>query len=281
MRIIDANDIEESVYNLTLITAFNINEKERGFLKIAINEEESDIARNVIGDILNNAKIAEKERIPLCQDTGTAIYYVEIGNELMIKGDLLKNAINNGMRRAYNDGYLRKSIVNDPLFNRANTGDNSPAMIHFDEIRGDKLKITYIAKGGGSDNVSKIWMYQPTEDLEIIMNNIVNFIKDNGMNACPPLIVGIGIGGTFDYAAFLAKKALTRQLKEYNKNKDYAELEKTLLKRINNTGLGPMGYGGKTTALAVNVEYAPCHLASLPVAINLNCHSHRTGRIIL
>ncbi len=281
MRIINAKDIEESVYNLTIQTAFNIDKKEEDYLKIAINEEKNDIAKGVIKDILNSAEIAKKERIPLCQDTGTAVYYVEIGNELMVKGDLLKDAINNGMKRAYNDGYLRKSIVNDPLFSRTNTGDNSPAMIHFDEIRGDKLKITYIAKGGGSDNVSKIWMYQPTEDLEIIMNNIVNFIRDNGMNACPPLVVGIGIGGTFDYAAFLAKRALTRQLREHNKNNDYAELEKTLFERINNIGLGPMGYGGKTTALAVHIEYAPCHIASLPVAINLNCHSHRTGKIIL
>lgn len=235
---------------------------------------ERGISARILKLCLENAKIAEKEMIPLCQDTGVAVIFAEIGRDLFVDGDITA-AIEEGVRQGYRRGYLRKSIVSDPLFERKNTRDNTPPVIHYAFAKGNKLKLTVMLKGGGSENNSRINMFAPSATLEDIEDFALKTVAEAGSKSCPPLIVGIGIGSNFEGCALLAKKALAREVGSVNKDKRYAALERRLLQKINALKIGPQGLGGKTTALAVFIEFAPCHMASLPVAVNLGCHSNR------
>ncbi|OGS20027.1 MAG: fumarate hydratase [Elusimicrobia bacterium RIFOXYA2_FULL_39_19] len=241
---------------------------------------ETGLANSILEELIQNSIIAQKEMMPICQDTGVTCVFVEMGDNVHITGGNLNDAINEGVRQAYKDGFLRKSIVEDPLF-RKNTRDNTPAIIHTDIVKGTDLKIMIMPKGAGSENMSRIKNFSPNATTESIEDFIIETVITGGANACPPLIVGVGIGGNMDYAMVLAKKAFFREIGSKNKKPPYAELEKVLLDKINKTGLGPQGLGGKTTAFAVHIETHPCHIASLPVAVNLSCHVTRTRTINL
>lgn len=247
----------------------------------ALKKEESPLGRMVLEKLLENKTIAEEERLALCQDTGFAVVFVEWGEKVIFDGDDLIGAINEGVRQAYQEGYFRKSIVNDPIFDRKNTQDNTPAVINFEIVPGENVKIVAAPKGGGSENMSVLKMLKPADGLEGVKKTIIEAVENAGGNPCPPVIVGVGIGGTAEKAVLLAKKALLRKVGEHNKDSRYAELEKTLLEEINKLGIGPMGFGGMVTALAVHIEYFPCHIASLPVAVNIQCNSARHKEIIL
>jgi len=240
----------------------------------ALEMEESPTGKAVLSQLLENIAIARREEIPLCQDTGFAVFFVEWGQEVLLKGDTLEEAINEGVRRGYTQGYLRKSIVEDPL-RRVNTGDNTPAVIHMRMIPGDKVKITFAPKGGGSENMSAVKMLKPADGEQGVVDFVVGQLKAAGPNPCPPIVVGVGIGGTFDQVAVLAKKALLRPLGRSHPDPYYAELEKKILTRINDLGIGPQGFGGRVTALAVHIETFPSHIASLAAAVNINCHASR------
>jgi fumarate hydratase subunit alpha len=245
----------------------------------ALKNESSEVGKEVIKQLQENAKIARDESVPYCQDTGFAVIFAEIGEDLHIEGNLT-DAINEGVRRAYQDGYLRKSILGDPL-RRKNTGDNTPAVIHYSFVKGDKLKLTFGAKGGGSENMSRQGMLKPADGEEGVKQFVVDTVSIGGANACPPLVLGVGIGGTFEKSCILAKEAAMRS--PYSKHPDpyYAAMEEELKERCNKLGVGPMGLGGNVTVLGVNIEVHPCHLASLPVAVNVNCHADRHGEIVL
>ncbi len=242
--------------------------------------EEKDLAKSVMGDLLENLDCAKELDIPICQDTGMAVIFVEIGQDIHIVGGNFEDAINEGVRRGYTDGLLRKSIVADPL-ERVNTNDNTPAVIHTRIVEGEQLKITVAPKGFGSENMSKIKMFTPSATKEDIMDFVIDVVKTAGGNPCPPIVLGVGIGGDFEYCAYLSKKALCRSVDESNENPFYAEMEKTLLNEINKLNIGPQGFGGKTTALAVNIETAPTHIAGLPVAVNVGCHVTRHATAVL
>ena len=244
-------------------------------LKNAEQKETSALGRNFLDQCIENADIARNEAMPICQDTGFAVFFIEIGQDVKLDEGTWDDAVNEGVRQGYTDGYLRKSIVSDPLFNRVNTKDNTPAVIHYSFVEGDKLRIVFAPKGGGSENMSAIKMLKVSEGRQGIVDFVVNSVINAGGNPCPPTVVGVGIGGTFEKCAFLAKKALLRKVGEPNSNERYAELEKEILHKINASGVGPQGLGGDTTALAVHIEYHPCHIASLPCAVNLNCHAAR------
>ena len=231
------------------------------------------VAQGILDQIIENYTIADEQNVPVCQDTGLACVFVDVGQEVHVDGNL-EDAINEGVRRGYIDGYLRKSVVRDPL-DRVNTGDNTPAMIYYNIVPGDKIKITVAPKGAGSENMSQIKMLKPSDGVQGVKDFVVKCVEEAGPNPCPPIVVGVGIGGTFDKAAYLAKKALTRSVDERNPDPYYADLEKELLEKINALGIGPQGFGGKTTALAVNIEKFPTHIAGLPVAVNINCHVTR------
>ncbi len=273
MRIIKSEDIYKAVKDVCLDAAYNLSPDVKEALEEALKKEESDIGKSIIQELIENADIAAKDKLALCQDTGFAVFFVEIGEEVRIEGSLNK-AITDAVRDAYQEGYLRKSIVADPL-RRKNTGDNTPAIIHIEFVSGDKIRIMFSAKGGGSENMSRIGMLKPADGVEGVKNFIVETAKLAGPNPCPPIIVGVGIGGTFEKAALLAKKAIFRDIKEHNPDPFYAEMEKELLERINNLGIGPQGLGGRITALAVHINAFPCHIASLPLAVNIQCHSSR------
>lgn len=243
-------------------------------LKAGFNNETNETAKNVLGDIIKNASIARDEYVPICQDTGMAVVFLKIGQDVHIVGGSLKDAINEGVRRGYEKGYLRKSVVKDPV-RRGNTGDNTPAIIHTEIVDGDGFEITIAPKGFGSENMSAVKMLKPSEGIEGIIDFVVSTVKNAGSNPCPPLVVGVGIGGTFEKVAYLAKSALLRDVDSKNPDPYYAELEETLLKKINELGVGPQGFGGKTTALGVNVETFPTHIAGMPCAVNINCHVTR------
>ena len=261
-----------------------VSERNKKAIKEAIEKAEKNekwpIANNILNKIIENSHIAAREKIPICQDTGMACVFIEIGQDVHIIGGNLKDAINEGIRQGYNEGFLRKSVVKDPL-DRINTMDNTPAIIYYDIVEGDKLKIKVAPKGFGSENMSQLKMLKPADGLEGIKDFVLKVVKEAGPNPCPPIVVGVGIGGTFDKAANLAKKALVRPLNEKNNNEFYANLEKELLKDVNELGIGPQGFGGKTTALAVNIETYPTHIAGLPVAVNINCHVTRHAEIEL
>ena len=232
------------------------------------------LAGDILEQIIINGKIAAEDRVPICQDTGMACVFLEVGQDIHIVGGNIEEAINEGVRQGYEEGYLRKSVVKDPI-NRINTKDNTPAMIYYEIVPGDKIKITVAPKGFGSENMSRIAMLKPSDGIEGIKSFIIDTVKAAGPNPCPPMVVGIGIGGTFDKAAYLAKKALLRPINQYNENIYYKELEEELLSSINELGIGPQGFGGATTALGVNIEVLPTHIAGLPVAVNINCHATR------
>ncbi len=281
MRDIKAEEITRTVSRLFQEANFLLPEDTIATLKQAREAEESAVGRDVLDRLLENKDISAKERIPLCQDTGSAVVFLELGQEVHIVGGDLYAAVNEGVRQGYNEGYLRKSIVDQPYSARVNTRDNTPAIIHTDIVPGDKLKITVLPKGGGAENMSRLAMLPPARGRQGVIEFVVNAVEEAGSNPCPPVIVGVGIGGTAETTMLLAKKALLRKIGEPNPNREYAELEKEILQRVNNLGIGPMGYGGRTTALAVNIEVFPCHIASLPVAVNLQCHSARHKEAVI
>ena len=274
-RKIEFNKIVESVKKCciegTKILPADVYQK----LVSAETGERNPLAKDFLKQCILNADIAANEDMPICQDTGFAVFFVEIGQDVEIIGGTLSDAINEGTRQGYCDGYLRKSIVTDPLFERKNTRDNTPAVIHYDIVAGDSFKITLAPKGGGSENMSGVKMLKPSDGRNGVVDFVVNSVVNASGNPCPPTIVGVGIGGTFEKCAFLAKKALLRKVGEPNPNPLYAELEAEILEKINQSQVGPQGLGGDTTALAVHIEYYPCHIASMPVAVNLNCHAAR------
>ena len=278
MREITTITITEALAGLCQQAAYLLPEEVEEALNRALKEETSELGREVLREMISNAEIARKDKLPLCQDTGFAIVFVELGQEVKISGGQLSEAINEGVSRGFSG--LRKSIVADP-FLRINTNDNTPAIIHTEIVPGDKIKLGLLLKGGGGENTSALKMFLPGASEEEIVDFVVKQVVEAGASACPPLIVGVGIGGTFDQAPLLAKKALRRRVGHLNSSHHIAELEKKMLKRINETGVGPMGLGGKTTALAVHLETYPCHIASLPVAVNLECHAHRYKETIL
>ncbi|MDD4317469.1 MAG: fumarate hydratase [Victivallaceae bacterium] len=281
MRYIKFEDIENAVRDLCLSAAYDLPDDVLNALQNSRSTETSDRGKMFLDQCIENAAIAATERLPICQDTGFAVYFVELGRDAQICGGTLYDAINSGTARGYQDGYLRKSIVNDPLFNRVNTGNNTPAVIHLELVLGDCLKITLAPKGGGSENMSRIKMLTPQAGVPGVIDFVVNAVTEAGGNPCPPVIVGIGIGGTFEKVAYLAKKALLRKVGAPNPNPDYATLEEEILKKINSSQVGPQGLGGNSTALAVHIEYFPCHIASLPVAVNLNCHAARHASVTI
>ena len=280
MRQINAEKIVNSVEGICIDANYNLGEDLITSLKNALEKEESPLGKEVIMQILENAEIGRKEHVPVCQDTGYAVVFIEIGQGVQIVGDSLQEAINEGIRRGYKNGYLRKSIVIDPL-DRVNTGDNTPAAIHTEIVPGDSLKITFIAKGGGCENMSRTAILTPAQGRDGVINFVVETVNKAGANPCPPIIVGVGLGGTFEYASLLSKKAILRPVGSHNKDDSIARLEDELLEKINKLGIGPQGFGGRITALAVHVESYPCHIASLPVAVNIECHSHRPKSIVI
>jgi fumarate hydratase subunit alpha len=243
-------------------------------LKKALTQEESPAGKEVLKQLIENLEIARNEQIPVCQDTGFAVFFVEWGQEVHLTGGSLEDAINEGVRKGYREGYLRKSIVADPL-ERVNTGDNTPAVIYTSLVPGDKVKITFAPKGGGSENMSTVKMLKPSDGVDGVVDFVVNHVKESGPNPCPPIVVGVGIGGTFDKVAVMAKKALVRPLGQPHPEPFYADLEQRILKEINDLGIGPQGFGGRVTALAVHIETFPAHIASLAAAVNINCHVAR------
>ena len=279
MREIHVEEIRDNVAQICVDAAYNLSEDVLTAFDRAIETETSPAAREIIELLKENARIAKDEHIPICQDTGIAIFFVEIGQDLRIKNGFIVDAINEGVRKGYKEGYLRKSVV-DPI-TRKNTGDNTPAIVYTELVPGDKLKISFMPKGAGSENMSVIRMLRPTDGVEGIRNFVLECVQKAGANPCPPVVIGVGIGGSFEKAALLAKKALLRPVGSPNPKLELASLEETLLKTVNKTGIGPEGFGGKVTAMAVHVESFPCHIASLPVAVNINCHAARHKTIIL
>ncbi|MBQ9953054.1 MAG: fumarate hydratase [Clostridia bacterium] len=276
MRTIDALDITNTVKKLCMEANCFLSGDIKNRIEKARCEESWPQAKEILGHIVNNYEIAEQKNQPICQDTGVACVFLKIGQEVHIEGDI-NEAVHEGVRQGYAEGYLRKSVVADPL-NRVNTGDNTPAMIYIDLVPGDQIEITVAPKGFGSENMSQIAMLRPSDGVLGVKEFVKRVVLEAGPNPCPPIVVGVGIGGTFDKAALFAKKALLRPVDVPNETPFYAELEKELLEEINALGIGPQGFGGKTTALAVNIEYFPTHIAGLPVAVNINCHvtRHRT-----
>ncbi|MCJ7515260.1 MAG: fumarate hydratase [Dehalococcoidia bacterium] len=271
MRDIDCKQITETVSNLFQEGCLYLPEDLLAALKKARDKEESPVAKDVLDKLIENTEVSKREKIPLCQDTGAAVVMLELGQEVHIKGGNLDDCINEGVRQGYEKGYLRKSMVRQPFSARVNTKDNTPAIIHTDIVPGDKLKISVLPKGGGSENCSRLTVMPPARGRQGIIDFVVNLVEESGSNPCPPIIIGLGIGGTTDKTMAIAKKALLRKVGEPNPDPEVAELEKEILKRVNNLGIGPMGYGGRTTALAVHAEVFPAHIASMPVAVNIQC----------
>jgi len=281
VRFVEFEKIATAVETLCIASCYELPDDVLAAIERAAGLESNPKAANILHQLIENARIAEQEKIPLCQDTGLAIVFVEQGADLALKATAdqpqatIYDAINAGVAAGYEKGYLRKSVVAEPLNKRENTGSNTPAIIHHTIVPGDKLKLTVMAKGGGCENKSQFKMFNPTTDKNEIIDWITDVVKTAGANACPPFLIGVGIGGDFELSCILSKKALLRTIGQRNTDDFYAKLETVLLEKINATGLGPQGLGGDTTALDVLIEYAPCHIASLPVAVNIECHSHR------
>lgn len=280
MREIDASEITLIVADLCKDANFNLGEDLVLAIENSILKETSPNGKDILNQLLLNAKIASEEKLPICQDTGFAVIFVEIGQDVHIVNGQLDTAINEGVKKGYTEGYLRKSIVGNPL-ERINTGDNTPAIIHTKLVVGDKLKITVAPKGGGSENMSGIKMLKPADGIEGVKDFVLDMVKKAGSNPCPPMVIGVGIGGTFEKAALLSKEALLKPVGERHSQQKIAELEAELLTKINKLGIGPQGLGGRTTALDIHIEIFPAHIASLPVAVNINCHAARHKTIIL
>lgn len=274
MRIINSAQITKAVRKMCISANCHLNSDIRNAIENALETEKSEVSKGILEKLLLNADIADKKEVPICQDTGMAVFFVEIGKEVFVEGDTITDAINKGVSEGYTEGYLRKSVVGDPL-ERVNTNDNTPAVIYYDYTDGDKIRITFAPKGFGSENKGGVKMLNPSDGVDGVVDFVVETVKKAGANPCPPMVIGVGIGGTMDKAAVLSKKALTRDITERNKNPYYGELEKTILEKVNRLGIGPQGMGGTTTALAVNIEEYPTHIAGLPVAVNINCHATR------
>ncbi|MFC1888362.1 fumarate hydratase [Thermodesulfobacteriota bacterium] len=279
MKEIDVGTITEAVRDLCIEANYQLGEDVLDAFEAAMGREESTVAMETLREFRENARIASEGVFPMCQDTGFAVLFIELGQEVTLVGGDFNEAAQEGVRQGYGDGYLRKSIC-DP-FTRKNTGDNTPAVVHVTIVPGDGIRIIFAPKGGGSENMSRVTMLVPAEGVEGVKNFVIERVRESGANPCPPIVVGIGIGGTFEMSAILAKKALLRPIGSPNRDMDLAILEEEILDRINELGIGPAGYGGRTTALAVHIEYHPCHIASLPVAVNINCHASRHKERVL
>ena len=274
MREVAAAEIVEVVAGLCIEAIYRLPPDVMAALERAAGEEKSPVGREILSQLVENARLAERERLPICQDCGVAVVFAEIGAQVCVTGGMLEEAINAGVRKGYGEGFLRKSVVASPL-RRENTGDNTPAIIHLKQVAGDCIRVIVAPKGAGSENMSALAMLRPADGVEGVEQLVVNTVIRAGASACPPLVIGVGIGGNFEHCALMAKEALLRPLGASHGDADAADLERRLLEAVNNTGIGPGGLGGRITALAVHVEVAPCHIASLPVAVNLNCHAHR------
>jgi len=274
MRSIEAEKITQAVKNMCITANLDLNPDIYCAMEKARETEKSPIGREMLSQLLKNADIAKADRVPICQDTGMAVVFITIGQEVHITGGLLKDAVNEGVRQGYTEGYLRKSVVKDP-FLRVNTNDNTPAIIHIDIVEGDELKIDIAPKGAGSENMSKIFMLKPADGIEGAKKAVLDAVEAAGPNPCPPMIIGVGCGGNFEYSAYLAKKALLRPVGSHSDKPHIRQMEEELLEKINRTGIGPQGLGGTTTALAVNVESCETHIACMPVAVNISCHVTR------
>lgn len=281
MRVIKAQDILNAVKRLAIEANYNLPEDVANAFEKAIQKEESAVGKEVLNQILLNAKLAKEESMAYCQDTGVAVVFVDIGQEVSIVDGYIEDAINEGIRQAYTEGYLRASMVNDPVFERKNTKDNTPAIVHYRIVKGDKIKITIAPKGAGSENTSRLAMLKPADGYEGLKNFVIETVRLAGPNACPPMTIGVGIGGNFELCALMAKRALLRKLGERNQNALARKIEEELLEEVNKIGWGPMGFGGRVTAVDVKVELYPCHIASLPVAVNIQCHANRHAEIEL
>lgn len=279
MRIVSSKNIEEAVRNMCIDGCINLDENLINTMQEYRDRESSDVAKNILGILIDNAQIAKETQTPLCQDTGMAVFFVKIGNEVLLKGDLIEDAINKGVKRGYTEGYLRKSVVS-PI-SRINTKDNTPAIVHYEFVKGDRIEIEYAAKGFGSENMSQMKMLKPSDGIEGIKKFIIDVVREAGPNPCPPMVVGVGIGGTVDKCATIAKKALFREVGVHNSDPEIEALEIELLEKINKLGIGPQGLGGITTALFLNIETFPTHIAGLPVVVNINCHSSRHKKVII
>jgi fumarate hydratase subunit alpha len=279
MKQISCKVITDQVKRMCMEANFDLGEDVLQAFSTAREKEEAPIGKEIMDLLIENARIAKDESIPMCQDTGFAVLFVELGADVHIVDGLLMDALNEGVRQGYGEGYLRKSICHP--FTRKNTGDNTPAVVHIELVPGDRLKIIFAPKGGGSENMSRVTMLKPSDGKKGIKDFVVTRVKESGANPCPPTIVGVGIGGTFEKAALLAKKALLRPLGSASTDPEIAAFEQEIFEAINNLGIGPQGFGGRTTSLAVHIELFPCHIASLPVAVNINCHAHRHKEVIL
>lgn len=280
MKVINSHRIKEAIYDALLEINCILSKDVNACINEGLRGEESDIGRDILKDILENNAIAKNKRIPICQDTGMVVIFVDIGQNVRITGESITKVINDGVREAYRDGYFRKSVVSDPI-ERINTGDNTPAVIYYDINEGDDIKIQLTAKGFGSENMSALKMLKPSDGIEGVIEFVKDTVYNAGPNACPPMFVGVGIGGTMDKCAQLSKKALLRDMDSGNQNPMYSQLESQLLTLLNKAGIGPMGLGGTTTVLGVNIETYPTHIAGLPVAVNICCHVNRHKTIII
>jgi fumarate hydratase subunit alpha len=281
MREIPVNEVTDTVFQLATKAAFDLPKDFLAALKRMYSSEGSELGKHIIGQLLENAKLAADEKVPMCQDTGMAILFVEVGQDVHITGGSITEAINEGVRKAYTDNYLRKSIYANPYKRDKNTGDNTPAIIHYNIVPGDKLKIVFAAKGGGSENMSTVRMMRPADGLEGVKKLVVDWVTQAGGNPCPPIVVGVCIGGNFELAALNAKKALMRPVDDRHSDPEVAAIEEELLELVNNTGVGPGGLGGTQTAAAVKVEVLPCHIATFPVAIAIQCNAARHKEAVL
>ena len=280
MRNINVNEVTRNIKEMCIEANHFLTDDMQQRLHKAAESETTELGKMVLSQLEENLEIAGKEMIPICQDTGMAVIFVKVGQEVHIEGGLLTDAINEGVRQGYVEGYLRKSVVKDPIY-RENTNDNTPAIIHYDIVEGDNIDITVAPKGFGSENMSRVFMLKPADGIEGVKEAILTAVKDAGPNACPPMVVGVGIGGTFEKCALLAKKALTRSVEEKSPVEYVRNLEEEMLEKVNDLGIGPGGLGGKTTAYAVNIETYPTHIAGLPVAVNICCHVNRHSHRVI
>ncbi|MEL7649106.1 MAG: fumarate hydratase [Sedimentibacter sp.] len=281
MREINVEDITRTVEKLCMESNYYLPQDVKKALEDALDKEESPLAREILGDILKNQEIARTNDVPICQDTGLAVIFLELGQEVRLVGGNLNTAIDEGIKRGYINGYLRKSAVDDPFMVRKNTGDNTPAIIHTKIVPGDKVKLILAPKGGGSENMSALGMLKPSDGVAGIKKFVLDTVEKAGSNPCPPIIVGIGIGGTIEKTTLIAKQSLLRKVGEHNPNPMIARLEEELLEEINKLGIGPQGFGGRTTALSVHIDTFPAHIASMPVAVNIQCHVARHQEAII
>jgi len=280
MREVNVSTITDNIKEMCIEANHFLTDDMKNVFENAVKNEESALGKQVLGQLEENLKIAGEDMIPICQDTGMAVVFINVGQDVHLTGGDITDAINEGVRRGYVDGYLRKSVVKDPIY-RENTKDNTPAVIHFNIVPGDKVDITVAPKGFGSENMSRVFMLKPADGIEGVKEAILTAVKDAGPNACPPMVVGVGIGGTFEKCAYLAKKALTRDLNEESPVEYVRDLEKEMLEKINKLGIGPGGLGGTQTALAINIETYPTHIAGLPVAVNICCHVNRHSHRVI